>query len=181
MSTPTRVLHVWDPLVRIGHWLLVGAFAVAFVTQGEPEVVHTWAGYLIAAYLIVRVTWGFAGPPNARFASFVTSPVHAARYFADLLRGRAPRYLGHSPAGGVMVVLLLASLAATTTVGMVLYAVHDGAGPLATIVGSDTPAISASSRARSMFLLLWLAMVFSEVRRATSELYPHRSLLSRVF
>ena len=54
MSTPTRVVHVWDPLVRIGHWLLVVAFGVAIVTQGEPELVHTWAGYAIAGYVIVR-------------------------------------------------------------------------------------------------------------------------------
>ena len=137
MSTPTRVVHVWDPLVRIGHWLLVVAFGVAIVTQGEPELVHTWAGYAIAGYVIVRVIWGFVGPPSARFTAFVTSPARAVRYFSDLLRGQAPRYLGHSPAGGIMVLLLLVSLAATTTAGMVLYAVHDHEGPLAGLIGGD--------------------------------------------
>ncbi len=143
MNTPRRLVRVWDPFVRIGHWLLAIAFVVAFVTQGEPEVVHTWAGYLIATYVVVRILWGFAGPASARFAAFVTSPTRALRYFSDLLRDRAPRYLGHSPAGGIMVLLLLASLAATTTAGLMLYAVHDHEGPLAGLVGGGRPAVTA--------------------------------------
>lgn len=137
MNTPTRFVHVWDPLVRIGHWLLVVAFATAFVTQGEPEIIHTWAGYAIAAYVLVRVVWGFVGPSTARFSTFVVTPARAARYLGGLLHGNAPRYLGHSPAGGIMVLLLLVSLAATTTAGMVLYAAHDHEGPLAGLIGTD--------------------------------------------
>lgn len=140
MSTSTGRVRVWDPLVRIGHWLLVVAFATAFVTQGDPEIVHTWAGYVIVAYVIVRLIWGFVGSSTARFSAFVTSPARAARYLMDLLRGRAPRYLGHSPAGGIMVLMLLLSLAATTTAGMVLYAVHDHEGPLAGLIGNTPPA-----------------------------------------
>jgi cytochrome b len=140
MSSSTRRVRVWDPLVRIGHWLLVVAFATAFVTQGDPEVVHTWAGYVLAAYVMIRIVWGFIGPADARFSSFVTSPARAAQYLAGLFRGSARRYLGHSPAGGIMVLALLASLAATTTVGMALYAVHDHKGPLAGLIGGASPA-----------------------------------------
>jgi cytochrome b len=128
------MLPVWDAFVRAGHWVLVVAFAVAYLTEGEPRGVHTVAGYVIAAYVLARIVWGFAGPGHARFASFVCSPAAAVRYLVDLVRRRAPRYLGHSPAGGVMVLLLLASLAATTAAGLMLYAIHDGSGPLAGLV-----------------------------------------------
>jgi cytochrome b len=135
MKTDTdRIVRVWDPFVRIGHWLLVTAFAVSFITQGEPETLHVWSGYAVAAYVVLRVVWGFAGPANARFASFVASPARALRYLKDMPRGRARRYLGHSPAGGLMVVLLLASLAGTTAAGLMLYAVDEHAGPLAAFV-----------------------------------------------
>ena len=133
-STKSNTVAVWDAFVRIGHWILVVAFAVAYLTEGEPRVVHTVAGYVIAAYVLARIVWGFVGPGPARFASFVGSPVGAVRYLLDLVRRRAPRHLGHSPAGGLMVLLLLASLAATTAAGLMLYAVHDGAGPLAGLV-----------------------------------------------
>jgi cytochrome b len=129
----------WDPFVRISHWVAVTAFLTAYLTGGEPRVVHTLAGYTLASYVVLRVVWGFVGPPRARFAGFVRSPLRAARYLVDLLRGRAQRYVGHSPAGGVMIVLLLLALAATTGAGMTLYALHDGAGPLAGIVASASP------------------------------------------
>jgi len=132
-ATPAKV-RVWDLPVRVGHWLLVTAFVVAYLTEGEPRAVHTFAGYTIVVYVLARVVWGFIGPAPARFASFVVSPLRALRYLVDLPRGRAARFVGHSPAGGVMVLLLLVSLAGTTTAGLMLYAVHDGAGPLAGFV-----------------------------------------------
>jgi cytochrome b len=127
-------VRVWDLFVRIGHWALVAAFAVAYLTEGEPRVVHTLAGYVVAVYVVARIVWGFVGSEPARFASFVVSPFAGLRYLGALLTGRAPRHIGHSPAGGWLVLWLLAARAATTVAGLTLYAVHDGAGPFAGFV-----------------------------------------------
>ncbi len=130
--------------MRYGHWLLVAAFGVAYLTAeeegGGAELVHVWAGYVVGVLVGLRVLWGFVGPARARFQDFVHGPVTAAQYFFDLLRGRARRYLGHSPAGGAMVVLLLLSLAATVVTGLMAYG-ERGKGPLA---DSGTPLMAAA-------------------------------------
>ncbi len=138
-----REVRVWDIAVRLAHWLLVAGFVTAYLTEGEEDVItiHTWAGYTVAAIVVWRVLWGFVGPEHARFRNFVRGPRAVFGYLAGLVRGGngrggSARYLGHNPAGGAMVLLLLASLAVTTGSGLTLYAVEEGAGPLAGIVGA---------------------------------------------
>ncbi len=143
LKPPTRIA-VWDPVVRYGHWLLVIAFGVAYLTAeeegGGAELVHVWAGYVVGLIVVLRVLWGFIGPRWARFQDFVFGPLTSAQYLVDLLRWRARRYLGHSPAGGLMVVLLLLSLAATVVTGLMAYG-DRGKGPLAAV---GTPLVAAA-------------------------------------
>lgn len=128
--TDNTDVRVWDPLVRIFHWLLVAAFLVSYLTEGDPEWLHVWSGYLIVALLLVRIVWGFVGTRHARFSDFVRSPGEVRRYIRDSLRGRAGYYLGHNPAGGWMVLALMLSLLVTTSAGLVLLAAEEGEGPL---------------------------------------------------
>ena len=128
-----RELRVWDPLVRVFHWTLVTAFTVAYFTEHALSV-HVVAGYTVVGLLLFRLAWGVVGPRHARFSDFIRSPRIAWRYLLDTVRGRARRYLGHNPAGGWMVLLLLASLAATVLTGLIYYGAHKHAGPFAALV-----------------------------------------------
>ena len=115
-------LAVWDPLVRFGHWSLVIAFAVAYLSgeeEGETSELHEWASYIVGGIVAWRVVWGLIGPQHARFGDFVTGPIESLRYVVNLMNGRAKRYVGDSPAGGAMVVALLLSLALTVVTGLV--------------------------------------------------------------
>lgn len=123
-------VQVWDPFVRIAHWTVAVGFFVAYLTE-DAKIVHVWAGYIVGVLVFARILWGFAGPRHARFSDFITGPIAATRYLWDLMRARAKRYVGHSPAGGAMVIALLAFLAATVATGFVRYAEEDAAGPLA--------------------------------------------------
>ena len=146
-SRPASTL-VWDPVVRFGHWALVAAFAVAYLSAeeeaGGPDPLHVWGGYVVGVLVVLRVVWGFVGPRHARFSDFVRSPIVALAYFRDLLYGRARRYVGHSPAGGAMVIALLVCLAATVATGLIAYG-EEGKGPLAVVMVTD--ANEAGSRA----------------------------------
>src|SRR5262245_42561346 len=144
-SRPASIL-VWDPLVRFGHWALVAAFALAYSSAeeeaGGPDPLHVWGGYVVGAVVVLRVLWGFVGPRHARFGDFVRGPIETLVYLRDLLLGRARRYVGHSPAGGAMVVALLVCLAATGGTGMMAYGEQRKgllAGNGAMAVGSARP------------------------------------------
>ena len=118
--TPPAAVKVWDPLVRVFHWSLATLFLVAYVTGDEIERVHVAAGYAIAGLIALRVVWGFVGPRHARFSNFVRSPREVLAYLRDVAMFRAPRYLGHNPAGGVMIIALLVLLLGTGLTGYLM-------------------------------------------------------------
>lgn len=115
-----RTIRVWDPLVRLFHWALVAAFAIAWATGDELQTVHEIAGYTIAGLVAFRVAWGLVGSTHARFTDFVRSPAAVARYLVDTARLRARRYLGHNPAGGAMILALLVMLAVICATGFLM-------------------------------------------------------------
>ena len=100
---------VWDWPVRLGHWLMVGGFALAWLT-GDSEtfrLVHVIAGATVLAVAAFRLPWGFIGSRYARFVDFVRGPVAVKDYVLSLLRLQPAHHVGHNPAGGWAIVLLL--------------------------------------------------------------------------
>lgn len=128
-DTDTRT-YVWDLALRCFHWLLVVSFISAYFSEGEWMGLHTWAGYLIVLLLGFRLIWGLVGPVHARFSDFVRTPATVLRYTFDVVQGQAQRYIGHNPAGGAMILALLAMLLLTTLSGMALYGADAWRGPL---------------------------------------------------
>jgi cytochrome b len=133
-AAPLRSVPVWDAPTRIFHWLLATAVLLAYFVEPERGwqfVAHVSAGCTALALVIFRLSWGFIGSAHSRFTDFVHGLSPAAAYARQLLRLRVPRYVGHNPLGGWMVVILLAAVAATTVTGL-FSAGRDGvAGPFA--------------------------------------------------
>jgi len=113
-------VKVWDLFVRVCHWLLVILFAVAWYSGGIWDNPHLAAGYFIFGLVVARIVWGFVGSPHARFSDFIYGPRTILLHIADMLRMRAPRYLGHNPAGGAMVIMLLATLIVVCISGVMM-------------------------------------------------------------
>ena len=114
------MIRVWDPFVRAFHWALAACFAAAWLSPENWEGLHDAAGYAAGALVALRVVWGFVGPGYARFAQFVRSPETVIAYLRAIKDGSERRYIGHNPAGGAMIVVLLAAIAATAVSGWLL-------------------------------------------------------------
>jgi cytochrome b len=118
-ARPAEV-RVWDPLVRVFHWGLVGVFAIAWATGDESKTIHLYAGYIVMGLIAFRILWGLVGTRHARFSDFVYHPSTVVGYLKDMLVRRSRRYIGHNPAGGAMVIALLVTVAAISATGFMM-------------------------------------------------------------
>jgi cytochrome b len=117
VTDPAAGVRVWDPLIRVCHWLLVLSVALAWFTREGGGAWHEWIGYATLLLVACRAVWGWMGPGPARFSRFVQSPAATTRYARLLLSRSEPRYLGHNPLGGWMILFLLAAVAAAGITG----------------------------------------------------------------
>lgn len=103
-----RIL-VWDWPVRLGHWLMAGGFALAWLTAEAERwrQVHVLAGSCVLAVAAFRIVWGLIGSRHARFSDFLRGPAAVLGYLRSLLGPEPLHTVGHNPAGGWAIVLLL--------------------------------------------------------------------------
>jgi cytochrome b len=155
MGTAPRIVLVWDIPIRVFHWLIVALVAAAYATwRLNWMVLHGWVGDAVLTLLLFRVLWGFLGSETARFSRFLTSPQMAVEHLKHAFQREPDRQVGHNPAGGWMVLLLLALLLVETLTG--LYVANDIAdeGPLTELVPPWAANAIASSHA-----ILWDALL----------------------
>ena len=173
-------IKVWDPLVRLFHWLLLAAFSIAFITEDDYLSLHTFAGYSVIFLLLFRLAWGFIGPHYARFIDFVYSPTMVMTYLKEIISFKARRYLGHNPAGGAMIVLLLVSLTFTVLSGLAVYGAGDNAGPLAIWLGHAGEIWAEFFEdMHEFFINVTLLLVFIHIGGVLFESLLHRENLVR--
>ena len=117
----SMLVRVWDLPTRLFHWLLFLAVVVSYTTgeeRGWLFAVHTASGYAVALLLLFRLAWGFVGSPRSRFADFVRGRRAVVEYSKRLAQLDPPRFVGHNPLGGWMVVALLSVLGLSVLTGL---------------------------------------------------------------
>lgn len=174
----TGEIKVWDPLVRVFHWSLVAAFFLAFFTEDEWMDLHVAAGYTVLGLVLFRIVWGVIGPRHARFSDFVSKPSTVLAYLKDVLHLRPRRYIGHNPAGGAMIIVLLVSLSFTGLTGLAVYGAEEGAGPLAVLfTGTDGFWGEVLEEVHEFLADFTLLLVFVHVAGVILESLIHRENL----
>ena len=119
-STRSHRIKVWDPLVRIFHWTVALGTIANLTVLRHVEDPHIIIGYIMVAALLIRIGWGFVAKGHARFSSFVPGPKSLKSYLAALIKRREPRYVGHNPAGAVMMLGLMALIAGMGVTGWMM-------------------------------------------------------------
>jgi len=103
-------IKVWDPLVRIFHWSLAGAFAANALILDDESKWHETVGYVAVGFVVFRLLWGLIGTRHARFSDFPPDVGGALGQVQDMATGRVRRHVGHTPLGALMIYNLLLSV-----------------------------------------------------------------------
>ncbi|WP_052210831.1 cytochrome b/b6 domain-containing protein [Rhizobium rhizogenes] len=160
-SAKSDVVRAWDLPTRLFKWSLVALVLTAWVSSGfnDPDMtVHKAAGYGVLVLVVYRVLWGVFGSSTARFSGFVRSPAAVWAYLKALRRNRAKHYLGHNPAGGLMVIGLLVVCGVQVLLGLFSSDGVTASGPFAGLVGDTVSSWTASVHA-AWFYFAILALV----------------------
>lgn len=119
MHSSNERIRVWDFPLRLFHWVLVIAIAVAFLSSEEDSALNEWhvlAGWVAAILIVFRLVWGFIGGEHSRFSDFIR-PSRIGRHISMIAKGQRDPTVGHNPLGAVAVVILLALTAVTVWSG----------------------------------------------------------------
>ena len=178
MQLDSNTVKVWDPLVRFFHWSLLLSFLLAFVTEDDFLTLHVYAGYSILALLAVRIVWGLIGTRHARFADFIYSTDTIKQFIKDTLSFKAKRYIGHNPAGGAMILLMIISLIITGITGIAVYGAEEQAGPMASWFAQNSHFWGeAFEEIHEFFANFTLLLVFVHVAGVIMESFIHKENL----
>jgi cytochrome b len=160
--------YVWDAFVRASHWLLVGAFGVAYWTHDSiwERDIHAEAGYVAGTLLIARLFWGFGSQGYARFSSFPFQPLQGLTYIRQLLLGHAARYIGHNPAGSLVIYLMIVD--GLLSIGSGWWVYNDGWVPAFSLPLAEL---------HHFFSWAWVWLVLMHISGVLFESFAHKENL----
>ncbi|KAA2213111.1 cytochrome b/b6 domain-containing protein [Teichococcus oryzae] len=151
-------IKVWDPWIRIVHWVLVGLLGGLWWSAETGRMdLHMTLGHCVLALLLFRLAWGFIGSETARFRAFLRSPLAAIGHLRHLFHRAPDTEIGHNAAGGWMVLLLLLVLLTQAGTGLFADDLIFTRGPLAAHVPGAVSDWATFIHIRNFNLILVLA------------------------
>jgi cytochrome b len=146
--------------VRVFHWSIVALVIAAYVTSRYNWMTcHVWLGRSILTLLIFRVLWGFWGSDTARFRRFLVRPSIALAYARGFLSQPEATHVGHTPAGGWMMLALILVLSMQVLTGLFVHNDVARVGPLFGIFPANTVDMLVSAHGLFFTFLMTLVTV----------------------
>src|SRR3990167_1918040 len=150
--TTARSIKIWDIGIRLFHWSLVLLIPLLWLLAEQDEAIADWAsargvyldtmrwharlGYVVLGLLVFRVLWGFVGSETARFVQFLRGPKVVLDYLRKHVNPSVADTpsIGHNPAGGWMVLVMLLLLISQVVSGLFNFDDVDFEAPLYALV-----------------------------------------------
>lgn len=148
-------LKIWDGWVRLVHWSIVILIPVSYLSARAHRMdIHILSGFTVLTLVIFRILWGLIGSDTARFVNFLRSPFAALAHLRHLRRDPGPdREMGHNPAGGWMVMVLLGVLLTQAVTGLFTDDQIFTRGPLAREVSGAWSDFAGSIHIRMIYFI----------------------------
>jgi Ni/Fe-hydrogenase 1 B-type cytochrome subunit len=144
VGEPRISVYVWDPVVRITHWVIVLTILLLSATGfyiGRPfvspqthpfftgwvKVVHSYSAMAFALSVLVRIIWMFVGTPWARWSQLVPTTRQRLRdmfgtfKFYVFLRREPPPCVGHNALAGATYLMIFGIYLAMILTGFAIY------------------------------------------------------------
>lgn len=151
---------VWDLPIRLFHWLLVISLLGSFVTISQGWILaHFYFGYTLTGLILFRLLWGLLGTTYARFSAFNLSAAGFFRQLQAMFKGSAQPWLGHNPAGGIMVLIMLGTIGLQAVSGLFYSDEVFWFGPFYFVAPDWTLATAAWLHSRLPLVILLLVLM----------------------
>jgi len=136
IASDTHQVRIWDLPTRLFHWLLVLAFSVAMLSQGDDRYldIHVYSGYLFFGLLGFRLIWGIIGSHYVRFSHFAFDWKAVWYYLKTLPTKQRQHFLGHNPAGSWAVFIILGLGLIVSLTGLLALGGEERHGPFAGMI-----------------------------------------------
>ena len=158
ISPDVSLARIWDLPTRLFHWALVFAVAIAaktgFFGPANSLDWHIWSGYAIGALILFRLIWGLFGSEFNRLDRLFGALREVPDHLRGLRRLKPRHYLGHNPAGSLMILALAVVLMSIVVTGMALLGGQEKQGVLAGITSYSLARIARSIHEWLAYLLM---------------------------
>ena len=109
-------------MIRLWHWIFVAVIATGWglgkFMAFETIRWHFYLGYCVLGLLLIRILWGFVGPPPVRWRALVPRPRALAAYLRTLGRRQPSGTPGHNPLGSLSVIAMLVAITTQAVTGL---------------------------------------------------------------
>jgi cytochrome b len=154
-------VRVWDLPTRFFHWSLAICMVGLTLTAtlgGNAMIWHLRLGYATLTLLLFRMVWGLVGGRWSRFGAFMYAPQSILNYLKG--QGQPEHGVGHNPIGALSVFVMLATLLAQVSTGLLSDDEIAFAGPLTGFVSDATVSLATQYHAEiGKWLLLCLVLL----------------------
>jgi len=190
-ALPTEMIdrsYVWDPVVRVTHWLIAASIVVLSVTgiyighpflivsgaasepfvMGWMKAIHFYTAIVFSLAVLARIVWMFTGPSYARWYNFI--PVTRQRwaaffktveFYVFMLR-KPPAAKGHNPVAGLAYSFVFGLYLVMIATGLSLYAMDAGVGSPLRVFEAWLPWFGGAAGARWIHhVVMWLLIGFA--------------------